>query len=285
MEAGQPATGTQTSTPSLIESKENEIALLKEKIIGQQKLVNLGMLCAGAAHEIKNPLNFIANFASINMELFQELKEKLPFLDLKEEVNDILAQIQINSDKILEHARRVESIVVNMLHQARGSNEAKTMVNLHQLIDEAINLSFHGMRALDVTFNVKFERQFDPAIKEVFIIREEITRVFYNLLHNAYYATRQKKRSIGESYHPVISIKTYDHPDNIEVVIWDNGEGIKDIYKEKLFTPFFTTKSSTEGSGLGLAISKAIVVDLHKGQISVSSQEGSWTEFSLLLPK
>lgn len=270
---------------------EEELTILKEKIFNQQKLVSLGMLCAGAAHEIKNPLNFIANFAAISMELLDELTEKLHLLAPKHsqllvEIEELLLQMRQNGIKISEHSRRVESIIMNMLAQAQGSTtHSMSAVNLHQLIDEIVNLSFHGMRALDPSFNVKFERKYDPDIKEVKIIPEELTRVLHNLLHNSYYATRQKKQHRGESYQPLIILQTKQHSDSIEIIIWDNGEGIKEENLDKIFTPFFTTKSAQEGSGLGLAISKAIVTEIHKGQIFVHSLEGEWAEFSISLPK
>lgn len=268
-----------------------ELAQLKEKMIGQQKLVGLGMLCAGSAHEIKNPLNFIANFAVINLELFTELESKLKeILPLQsaglEETNELLEQLRQNSQKIMEHARRVESIVVSMLSQARGSSTAqKIETDLHQLIDEALNLSFHGMRAFDPSFNVKFEKEYDPQIKEIKVVREELTRVLHNLLHNAYYATRQKKRQVGNSYQPIINLKTQDLAQKVKITIRDNGEGIAPQTMDKLFTPFFTTKSPLEGSGLGLAISKAIISEMHHGEIRLHSEEGCWTELVIILPK
>lgn len=269
---------------------EDELAILKEKILNQQKLVSLGMLCAGAAHEIKNPLNFIANFAALSMELFDELTEKLHLLisrnpELLAEVEELLTQMRQNGIKILEHSRRVESVVMNMLAQAQGSATHIRSVNLHQLINEIVNLSFHGMRALDPSFNVKFEKKYDPDIKEIKIVPDEITRVLHNLLHNAYYATHQKKRQKGESYQPLIVLQTKQFPDSIEIIIWDNGEGIKKENLDRIFTPFFTTKSAQDGSGLGLAISKAIVTEIHKGQICARSLEGEWAEFSISLPK
>ena len=255
-------------------------------------MASLGQLTAGIAHEIKNPLNFINNFAEISGELLGELKEEIePAVtglddDGQEEVEDLITTLSGNLGKIHEHGKRADSIVKGMLLHSRGGADERAPTDVNHLAEEALNLAYHGARAQDQQFNVTLERDLDPDISTIDIVPQEITRVLLNLLGNGFYATQKRRQATQDGdYEPTVGVTTRHLGDGVEIRIRDNGIGMSPEIIEQLFTPFFTTKPPGEGTGLGLSLSYDIVVQQHNGQFTVDSKEGQYTEFIITLPR
>jgi len=270
---------------------ENTLAQLQQtqkQLIMQEKLASLGALTAGIAHEIKNPLNFVNNFALLTVELADELNEeiakKLAENELSD-VKDILGDIQLNVTKIAEHGKRADGIVKSMLEHSRGETGEMQATDLNKMLADFVNLAYHGMRAQDPNFNTKIEEHFDPAVGAIKINPQAFSRVIINICNNGFFATREKKRRRGEAYHPTISLTTVDLGDRVEIRIRDNGTGMPQSILEKIFNPFFTTKPAGTGTGLGLSISYDIITQMHKGELKVQTAEGEFTEFIIRLPK
>jgi len=249
-------------------------------------------LTAGIAHEIKNPLNFVNNFASLSNELLTELKDiAAPALgtlddDHRAELEDVAGMLSSNLDKIVEHGRRADGIVKSMLAHSRGGGGDRQAIDLNALIDESLNLAYHGARAQDQNFNITMERELDPMMLPVELVPQDITRVFLNLFGNGFYAANKRARAARDgSFRPVLRVATRDAGDSVEIKVRDNGIGIPSGIRDKLFQPFFTTKPTGEGTGLGLSISYDIVTQQHGGTISVDSEEGVFTEFTVRLPR
>ncbi|MCI0693868.1 GAF domain-containing protein [candidate division KSB1 bacterium] len=271
----------------------------QQQLVTQEKLASLGQLTAGIAHEIKNPLNFVNNFAVLSMDLAKELKEELvkrktenvnsdDFTDI-EEILDMLVQ---NAEKINHHGKRADSIVKSMMQHARGSSGQREPAEINALLDDAVNLVYHGMRANDASFNVTIEKEYDETIGKFSVVPQDISRVFLNLINNACYAAHQKQKANRkeqtantDDFSPTLSVGTKNSSDKIEIRIRDNGNGIPPDIREKIFNPFFTTKPTGQGTGLGLSISYDIIVQQHKGEIKIETEEGKFTEFVLSLPK
>lgn len=280
--------------------KENNLALesaltqLKEtqnQLVMQEKLASLGALTAGIAHEIKNPLNFVNNFATFTTDVAGDLeaelakhKEKLSESDLKN-LNELIADVKLSATKIAEHGKRADNIVRSMLHHSRGESGEMDMMNLNNMVEEYVNLAYHGMRAHDPTFNVKIDTSFDSTIGEIKVNPQAISRVLVNICNNGFYATQEKKRKLGDSYAPTITITTASLGAQVEIRIRDNGTGIPPHVVDKIFNPFFTTKPTGEGTGLGLSITYDIITQMHKGELKVETEEGNFTEFIIRLPK
>jgi two-component system NtrC family sensor kinase len=262
----------------------------QDRLVQTEKLASLGQLTAGIAHEIKNPLNFVNNFSAVSVELIDELREALggAHLDskLRAEISEIADMLQGNLDKVVQHGKRADSIVKNMLlHSRQGSGEHRP-VDVNALVEESLNLAYHGARAEKQGFNINLERSFDPAAGEVDLFPQEITRVLLNLISNGFYAaTKRKAEANGGDYEPTLAATTKSLGDKVEIRIRDNGTGISPEVKEKLFNPFFTTKPAGEGTGLGLSISHDIIVKQHGGSIEVDTQPGAFTEFRIVLPR
>lgn len=270
---------------------KSELAAARQQLIESEKMAGLGQLAAGIAHEIKNPLNFVNNFAELSVDLIRELNEelnqlsdKIPEKDL-DYLKEILEDIRSNASKIKEHGQRADSIIKGMLLHARGKAGEFQPSDINQILAEYLNLAYHGMRAQDQSFNIKIESNYDPDIGKINAVPQDLSRVFLNLINNACYATNQKKKVLKEAYFPVLSIKTENFPDHIEIRIRDNGTGIPDEVKQKIFSPFFTTKPAGEGTGLGLSLSLDIIRKQHQGEMSVVSEEGEFAEFIITLPK
>jgi signal transduction histidine kinase len=267
-----------------------DLRTAQERLVQTEKLASLGQLTAGIAHEIKNPLNFVNNFSAVSIELIDELREALGgvHLDskLRAEISEIADTLQGNLDKVVQHGKRADAIVKNMLlHSRQGSGEHRP-VDINALVEESLNLAFHGARAENQGFNITLERLFDPAAGEVDLFPQEITRVLLNLISNGFYAAAKRKAEInGGSYEPTLAAATKNLGDKVEIRIRDNGTGISPEVKEKLFNPFFTTKPAGEGTGLGLSISHDIIVKQHGGSIEVDTQPGDFTEFRIVLPR
>ena len=262
----------------------------QDRLVQTEKLASLGQLTAGIAHEIKNPLNFVNNFSAIGVELIDELREALggAHLDSKvrTEISEIADTLQGNLEKIVQHGKRADAIVKNMLlHSRQGSGEHRP-VDINALVDESLNLAYHGARAEKQGFTITMERSFDPAAGEVDLFPQEITRVLLNLISNGFYAAAKRHvEANGGDYEPTLAAATKNLGDRVEIRIRDNGTGIPPEVKEKMFNPFFTTKPAGEGTGLGLSISHDIIVKQHGGSIEVDTKPGEFTEFRIVLPR
>ena len=273
-----------------LEDALHQLRETQNQLILQEKMASLGALTAGIAHEIKNPLNFVNNFAELSTDLVQELhqeiqthKEKLDD-EAVEAIAAILSDLQQNTTKINEHGQRANSIINGMLLHSRGKSGDPQPTDINGLLAEDINLAYHGMRAKDTTFNIGIETDYDDSIERIEIVPQDISRVFLNVINNACYATHQKKKAVGEGFTPTLSVRTKAGRNQVEIRIRDNGPGIPKDVVDKIFNPFFTTKPTGEGTGLGLSISYEIVVEEHNGAIQVETEAGSYTEFIITLP-
>jgi signal transduction histidine kinase len=278
----------QQRTKELAKSLE-DLRAAQNRLIQSEKLASLGQLTAGIAHEIKNPLNFINNFAALSTELIDELQDVLKPIGIdervREDVEELTKTLRANLSKVVQHGKRADSIVKNMLlHSREGSGELRT-VDVNVLVDESLNLAYHGVRAEKPQFTVTLQRDFDPAAGMVEVFPQEITRVLLNLISNGFYAvTKRKADNGGRDFEPLVSATTRGRADHVEIRIRDNGTGIPPEVKEKMFIPFFTTKPAGEGTGLGLSISHDIVVK-HGGAIAVETEPGVFAEFIITLPR
>ena len=275
-----------------IEAAYRELKTAQANLIQAEKMASLGQLTAGIAHEIKNPLNFVNNFAALSVDLLGELKETAApgFAALTEkqraEVEDVSAMLTSNLEKITEHGKRADGIVKAMLEHSRGSSGERRMVDLNALIDEALNLAYHGARAQDQTFNITLERDFGEGIAPIEVNPQDITRVFLNLFANGFYAATRRARDGGDAgFVPTLKVTTRDAGEAVEIRVRDNGIGIPADIRDKLFQPFFTTKPTGEGTGLGLSITYDIVTKAHGGSIAVDSKVGDYSEFTIRLPR
>jgi len=266
-----------------------DLRIAQDRLVQTEKLASLGQLTAGIAHEIKNPLNFVNNFSALSAELVGELKDALADVSLEknkwEELNEIAQMLKSNLDKVVQHGSRADSIVKNMLlHSRQGSGEHRP-VDINAIVDEALNLAYHGARAEKTDFNITLHRNFDSAVGVADGYPQEITRVLLNLISNGIYATTKRKTEVGDGFEPALTATTRNLGDKVEIRIRDNGTGIPAEVKEKIFNPFFTTKPAGEGTGLGLSISHDIIVKQHGGTIEVDSAPGTFTEFRIVLPR
>ena len=268
----------------------DDLRTAQDRLIQTEKLASLGQLTAGIAHEIKNPLNFVNNFAALSAELTDELKDSLKPATFDEtiraEVDEITGLLKDNLAKVVQHGKRADSIVKNMLlHSREGSGEHRP-ADVNALVDESLNLAYHGARAEKPQFNVTLRRDFDPQAGQVEVFPQEITRVLLNLISNGFYAvTKRKADNGGGDFEPLVTATTRGGDDHVEIRIRDNGTGIPPEVKEKMFNPFFTTKPAGEGTGLGLSMSHDIIVKQHGGTIEVETEPGAFTEFRLVLPR
>ncbi len=268
----------------------NELRTAQDRLVQTEKLASLGQLTAGIAHEIKNPLNFVNNFSSISTELLDELQEAVKGAKLEPgiaaEVTELSDMLRGNLEKIVQHGKRADSIVKNMLLHSRSGSGEHRPVDINAIVEESLNLAYHGARAEKQGFNITLEKSFDPAAGEVDLFPQEMTRVFLNLISNGFYAaTKRKADSTESSFEPILLTATRDLGDRVEIRIRDNGTGIPPEVKEKMFNPFFTTKPAGEGTGLGLSISHDIIVKQHAGMIEVDTKAGEFTEFRITLPR
>jgi GAF domain-containing protein len=268
----------------------DDLRTAQDRLVQTQKLASLGQLTAGIAHEIKNPLNFVNNFSAISIELIQELRDAVQAVrfdnDKGAEIIELADTLQSNLDKIIQHGKRADSIVKNMLlHSREGSGEHRP-VDINALVEESLNLAYHGARAEKQGFNITLKRSFDPDAGQVDLYPQEITRVFLNLISNGFYAaTKRKAQTSDEDYEPTLTAATRDLGERVEITIRDNGTGIPPEAKDKIFNPFFTTKPAGEGTGLGLSLSHDIVIKQHAGSMEVDTKPGEFTEFKIILPR
>ncbi|MBN2355423.1 GAF domain-containing protein [candidate division KSB1 bacterium] len=263
-----------------------DLKATQERLVTQSKLAALGALTAGIAHEIKNPLNFVNNFAELSAEMVNELEAELSAQAPDQAtILEIMQNLKQNYGKIKEHGKRADSIVRSMLQHSRGKAGEKQPTDINAILEEDINLAYHGMRAQDSSFNIKIETDLDQTIGKIEVVPQDISRVFLNIISNACYETHRKKMAIDGDHSPTLTVWSKNLPNRIEIGIRDNGNGISDEVREKLFTPFFTTKPAGQGTGLGLSISYDIIVHAHNGQLKFKTEVGEYTEFIITLPK
>jgi GAF domain-containing protein len=267
-----------------------DLRAAQDRLIQTEKLASLGQLTAGIAHEIKNPLNFVNNFSALSLDLVEELRELIGESGVNErrraDIGELMTMLKGNLDKVSQHGRRADSIVKNMLlHSRQGLGEHR-LANVNAIVEESLNLAYHGARAERQGFNITLEKSLDPEAGEVDLYPQEITRVLLNLISNGFYATIKRNAEMNEvNYEPTLLASTRNLGDRVEIRIRDNGTGISTEVKEKIFVPFFTTKPAGEGTGLGLSLSYDIIVKQHAGTIDVDSKIGEFTEFRIVLPR
>jgi two-component system, NtrC family, sensor kinase len=280
---------TQARSKELAASLE-ELRTAQDRLVQTEKLASLGQLTAGIAHEIKNPLNFVNNFSSLSAELIDELDEALApaALDQKtrDEVGELTAMLKSNLEKVVQHGKRADSIVKNMLlHSREGSGEHRA-ADINALVEESLNLAYHGARAEKPAFNITLTRDLDPEAGAAELYPQEITRALLNFIANGFYAAvRRKSETADETFEPALSATTKNIGKAVEIRIRDNGTGIPPDVREKMFNPFFTTKPAGEGTGLGLSMSHDIIVKQHGGRIDIETEPGLFTEFIITLPR
>jgi signal transduction histidine kinase len=279
----------QARTRDLAKSLE-ELRTTQDRLVQTQKLALLGQLTAGIAHEIKNPLNFVNNFSGVSSELIDELQDTLkgiPFDDkARSDINELTDTLRSNLEKVVQHGKRADAIVKSMLQHSREGSGEHRVVDINALVEESLNLAWHGARAEKQDFDIALERSFDPSAGEADIFPQDIRRALLNVISNGFYAATQRKAEMsGGEYAPTLVASTKSLGDRVEIRIRDNGTGIPPNVKEKMFNPFFTTKPTGEGTGLGLSISHDIIVKQHGGSIEVDTQPGEFSEIRVILPR
>jgi signal transduction histidine kinase len=252
------------------------------QLIQSEKMASLGELTAGIAHEIQNPLNFVNNFSELNRELLEELQQTLP-AENGDEATSLINDIRDNEEKILHHGRRADAIVKGMLQHSRSGTGVKEPTDLNALVDEYLRLAYHGLRAKDKSFNATFTTDLDAALPNVEVVPQDLGRVVLNLINNAFYAVSEKQRQGDKDYVPTVTVRTSRSGDRAEILVTDNGAGIPDAIREKIFQPFFTTKPTGQGTGLGLSLSYDIV-KAHGGTLTIGPRTAEGTTFRIALP-
>jgi len=274
-----------------VNSLLEDLKSTQQQLVTQEKLASLGALTAGIAHEIKNPLNFVNNFAELARELVEELKEELTVHKDKIEteafdnIQLILIDLSQNAQKINEHGTRADSIIRSMLQHSRGKKGEPQETDINAMLEEDLNLAYHGMLAQDSSFNATIEKNLDQSIEPLYIIPQDISRVFLNIFTNGFYEVHKKKMNLNGEYAPMVSVTSKNLDNRVDIHIRDNGSGIPKDVRDKLFNPFFTTKPTGKGTGFGLSISYDILVQEHKGDIRFETEDGQFTEFIISLPK
>jgi signal transduction histidine kinase len=267
----------------------DDLRAAQDRLVQTEKLASLGQLTAGIAHEIKNPLNFVNNFSALSAELIGEMSDVLAKTSLdtttREELDELARMLKGNLEKVVQHGKRADSIVKNMLlHSREGSGDHRP-ADINAIVDESLNLAYHGARAEKADFSIALQRDLDPSVGMAEVYPQEITRVLLNLISNGFYATTKRKAEAVDGFEPTLFATTTNLGDKVEIRIRDNGTGIPEEVKEKIFNPFFTTKPPGEGTGLGLSMSHDIIVKQHGGSIDVETEPGLFTEFKIVLPR
>ena len=265
-----------------LQSALSELNRTHSQLIQSEKMASLGEMAAGIAHEIQNPLNFVNNFADLNEELLNEMKDEIISGDYKE-VAAIVGKVIENEQKIKHHGKRADEIVKGMLQHSRKSSGQKELTDMNVLVDEYVRLAYQGLRTKDKDFTTTIKVDLDRNVGKIHVISSDIGRVILNLCNNAFYAVSEKKKQQSESYKPTVSVTTHKIKNRVEIRIKDNGNGIPQKVKDKIFQPFFTTKPTGQGTGLGLSLSYDII-KAHGGEIRVETKEGEFTEFVVHLP-
>ena len=269
---------------------EEEIKHLKEQLQKQEKLASLGILSAGIAHEIQNPLNFVINFSKMSDKLLKDLTEIVEdneeniSEDDREDLEDIVADLKENLGKIVEHGERAISIIRGILLVSRGKEGEFLPTDICKLVKEYVWLSYHAMRANHKNFNIAIHEQYEEGIPMMMVIPQDLSRAILNLMNNASYAVWHKSQTASEDYHPEISVSVTTADGNVVITLSDNGEGMNEETKQRLFENFFTTKPVGQGTGLGMNITRDIIENRHGGKITFDSKEGEGTTFVLCIP-
>jgi two-component system NtrC family sensor kinase len=279
-----------TRARDIAETTLAELRVAQDRLVQTEKLASLGQLTAGIAHEIKNPLNFVNNFATLSAELSDELDDILAPAPLdqkmRDDVGELTQMLKSNLKKVVQHGKRADSIVKNMLQHSREGSGERRCSDLNALVSESLNLAYHGARAERSDFNVTLQQNLDPDAGAVEVYPQEITRALLNLVSNGFYAAIRRTQDVGGgTFEPVLSATTKNAGDAVEIRIRDNGTGIPPEIREKIFNPFFTTKPTGEGTGLGLSMTHDIIVKQHGGRIDIESEPGAFTEFTITLPR
>ncbi len=264
----------------------DDLKATQTQLVQKEKMASLGELTAGIAHEIQNPLNFVNNFSQMSVELVDELTDEQGRPDRDADLEaELLEDLKLNLQRIHQHGNRASSIVRGMLEHSRTSTpDERRPINLNALADEFMRLAYHGLRSKDKTFNAKLITDFDSGLGLVEVVPQDIGRVLLNLINNAFNAVREKQKTAAGDYQPAVTVKTSQAADGVEIYVIDNGMGMSEAVKQRLFQPFFTTKPSGEGTGLGLSLSYDIVTKGHRGQMTVASEVGRGTTFLIRLP-
>jgi GAF domain-containing protein len=279
----------QARTRELTKSLE-ELRTTQDRLVQTQKLALLGQLTAGIAHEIKNPLNFVNNFSDISAELIDELQNTLKGVPLDDkaraEIEELTDTLKGNFDKVVHHGRRADAIVKSMLQHSRDASAEHRVIDINALVEESLNLAWHGARAEMQGFEIKLKQSLDPSAGEADVFPQDIRRALLNVISNGFYAATKRGAEINDGdYEPTLAASTKSLGDRVEIRIRDNGAGMTPDVKEKMFNPFFTTKPTGEGTGLGLSICHDIIVKQHGGAIEVDTQPGEFTEIRVILPR
>jgi two-component system, NtrC family, sensor kinase len=273
-----------------LEKSLDDLRAAQDRLVQTEKLASLGQLTAGIAHEIKNPLNFVNNFSALSVELTDELNDVLKQETLTDkgrgELDELTGLLKDNLSKVVQHGKRADSIVKNMLlHSREGSTERRS-AEVNRLVEESLSLAYHGARAEKAGFTITLKHDLDPEVGAFDIYPQEMTRALLNLISNGFYAaTKRKAEGSDDAFEPVLSAATRNLGEMVEIRIRDNGAGIPPEVREKIFNPFFTTKPTGEGTGLGLSMTHDIVVKQHGGRIDVETEPGAFTEFIITLPR
>jgi C4-dicarboxylate-specific signal transduction histidine kinase len=271
----------------VLQQSLEELRFAQSQLVQREKMASLGELTAGIAHEIQNPLNFVNNFSEINSELLSEIKDQLAKETLseigKKQIQGLTHDLSQNLEKINHHGKRADAIVKGMLQHSRGGAAQRELTDINALCEEYLRLSYHGFRARDKTFNAGFETNFDASLGKVDVVPQDLSRVLLNIFNNAFYSVSERKKKGGSDYQPTVRVSTRKSPDRIIITIRDNGLGVPDTLKDKIFQPFFTTKPAGQGTGLGLSLSYDII-KAAGGEIKINSKAGDFAEFSIYLP-
>lgn len=280
-----------------MDEPNKEIERLRMQVSSLEKLSSLGMLSAGIAHEIQNPLNFVINFSKLSAKLVEDLQDivaeeqelltpeaKQRIAELNEELDEIVGDLHANLQKIEEHGNRAISIIRGILLYSRGKEDEFIPTDLAKLVKEYVWLSYHSMRANYKGFNLTIREEYATGLPLQRVVPQDFSRAVLNLMNNACYAVYSKSKRAAVGFEPVIAVSLRQEGDQICLQIEDNGTGMPDAVKEQIFKPFYTTKPAGEGTGLGLSITRTIIEEKHKGTIQVDSEEGKFTRFTIRIP-
>ena len=267
-----------------------QIEQLQERLKKQEKLASLGMLSAGIAHEIQNPLNFVINFSKMSENLLNDLtgivddnKDKLPEAD-QEDLDDIVADLKENMAKIVEHGERAISIIRGILLVSRGKDDEYVPSDVCRIVKEYVWLSYHAMRANYKNFNISIHEQYEEGMPMMMVIPQDLSRAVLNVMNNACYAVWHKAQTAPANYAPEVTVNVRTANGNVIISIADNGEGMNNEVKQRLFENFFTTKPIGQGTGLGMSITRDIIENKHSGKVTFDSKEGEGTTFFFTIP-
>lgn len=272
------------------QSEQDELQTLKERMKQQDKMASLGILSAGITHEIQNPLNFVINFSKMSQKMLDDFEDimETPINELteddREELVDIASDLRENMKKIEEHGERAISIIRGILLYSRGKEDERIPSDIAQLVHEYVWLAYHAMRSSDKSFNVSIHEEYQDGIAKINVIPQDLSRAVLNVMNNACYAVSQRASAESSEYKPTIDVSLTQAGDDFTITITDNGIGMNDEVKQKMFDAFFTTKPAGKGTGLGMGIVKQIVEDKHHGKIEFDSLENDHTTFKFIIP-